>query len=285
MAAPVERATSERSPADQATSGQGMARAAEDQEPLRPALTLTEEELWVLTDGTVSAVPPQLAEPEDPAAADLIRSVALRALMARGLVLPREARRDGVAWEAAEPLGLALQLRELAPTVLGLHRSLGPLAPDPDGLDPDGPEDGVDPEGTSAVRYLHLHAELGVIEDVTDDGMHSLLPVFPDRYREAVAAFIRPPDAVAGRGGVRRLGDSVVDLLDALGSPTVLVEASLVTGIGPGGPPPEPVGQLLAFGPGGSFRSHDSLSYHPVDPDGAIADLLREAQAGDISRE
>lgn len=273
-------ATAEQPTVEQAAAAQAMALPTGGQEPLRPVLTLTEEELWVLTDGRLGVVPPRIAEPEDPAATDLIRSVALRALMARGLVLPRAVRRDGVAWEAAEPLGMALQLRELAPTVLGLHRALGPLAGDQDGG-----QGHAHPVGTSAVRYLHLHEELGVIEDVTDDGMHSLLPVFPDRYREAVADFIRPPDAVAGRGDVRQLGDSVESLLVALGSPTVLVEASVVTGIGPGGPPPEPVGQMLALGPGGTFRSHDSRSYHPVDPDGVIGDLLRDAQADGTIRE
>lgn len=277
--------TAEQTTAGHPTIEQAAGALAKDlppggREPLRPVLTLTEEELWVLTDGTLGVVPPRIAEPEDPAAADLIRSVALRALMARGLVLPRGTRGDGVDWEAAEPLGMALQLRELAPTVLGLHRALGPLA-----ADQDGKKGHADPEGTSAVRYLHLHEELGVIEDVTDDGMHSLLPVFPDRYREAVADFIRPPDAVAGRGDVRHLEDSVGDLLDALGSPTVLVEASLVTGIGLGGPPPEPVGQMLALGPGGTFRSHDSRKYHPVDPDGVIAELLQDALGGPASQE
>lgn len=276
-------------------AGTAALAGSDDTLPLRPALTLTEEELLTLTNGTLGVVPARLPELADPAATDLVRSVALRCLMARGLVLPTgaaqqagaaqdagatqqtgAAQQAGVAWEAAEPLGLTLTLRELAPTVLALRRELGALREE---AQSGGPES----EGTSAVRYLHLHREIAVIEDVTDDGMHSFLPVFPDRYQDAVAEFIKPPDAIAGQGGVQSLDGTVEELLEALGSPTVLVETSLITGVGEGVPPAEPVSQMLALGPGGSFRSHDSLTYHPVDPDGAIADLLREAlgaQAG-----
>lgn len=270
--------------------------------PLRPVLTLTEEELLVLTNGSLGVVPARLQVPDDPAAADLVHSVALRCLMARGLVLPTGGspqggsgqqvdsgqpagahepagagqpmgadEQTGVSWEAVEPLGLTLQLRELAPTVLGLGRALGTLASDPAGQS-GGPES----EGTTAVRYLHLHEEIAVIEDVTDGGMHSFLTVFPDRYQDAVADFIRPPDATAGQGAVRSLDRRVDELLEELGNPTVLVETNLITGLGEG-VPPEPVSQMLTLGPGGSYRSHDSRAYHPVDPDGAIADLLRDA--------
>lgn len=258
-----------------------------DPPPLQPVLTLTEEELLVLTDGSLGVVPARVPEPSDPDTAALVRSVALRCLMARGLVLPtgvrpppgssRRGEADhpgaaqpvGVSWEAVEPLGLTLTLRELAPAVLGLRRVLGaPGDPTAQGDDPPA-------EGTSAVRYLHLHDEIAVIEDVSDAGMHSLLPVFPDRYHDAVADFIRPPDATAGRGGVRSLDGTVEALLGDLGGPTVLVESSLITGLHDG-VPSEPVTEMLALGPGGTFRSHDSVTYHPVDPDGAIRDLLAQ---------
>nr|WP_237565629.1 hypothetical protein [Ornithinimicrobium cavernae] len=285
-----------------------------DQPPLRPVLTLTEEELLVLTDGDLGVVPPRLSVPGDPGAEELVRAVALRTLMARGLVVPRRgdetdarvtgpgmttsrdagasddpdssatASRDvGVSWEATEPLGLTLSLRELAPVVLGLQRVLGPRRDDPV------PHD--QPEPTVAVRYLHLHADVAVIEDVTADGMHSLLTVFPDRYPEAVADFIRPPGAVPGEGETRFLGEpvgsnpgrhpageaAVADLLAALGHPTVLVEVALLRVVGGGAAPAEPTQQMLALGPGGTFRSWDSRSYHPVDPDRVITDLLAEA--------
>lgn len=294
-----------------------------DAPPLRPVLTLTEEELLVLTNGSLGVVPARVHEPEDPEVAALVRSVVLRGLMARGLVLPTGERLSGdafpedgspprtdpeeggpprtdpedggpsrtaqqagagrrtdatqppgVAWEAVEPLGVTLSVRELAPAVLGLRRVLGALQ-DP-AAQPREPET----EDTSAVRYLHLHGEIAVIEDVTDAGMHNLLPVFPDRYHDAVADFIKPPDATAGRGGVRSLDDgNVEELLASLGRPTVLVETSLLTGLGQGAPP-EPVTQMLALGPGGCFRSHDSVTYHPVDPDGVIAELLRDVPLG-----
>ncbi|WP_114906138.1 hypothetical protein [Ornithinimicrobium murale] len=244
--------------------------------PLQPALTLTEEELLVLTKGSLGIVPRRIPQPEDPAAADLMQSMALRTLMARGLVLPTGAPTgEGVSWEVIEPLGLTLQLRELAPAVLGLHRVLGPLSAD--ATDQKG---GPETAGTHAVRYLHLHEEIAVIEDVTDSGMHGLLTVFPDRYQDAVADFIRPPDATPGRGAVRVLDGAVEDLLEALGHPTVLVEASRLTGIGSEAPPTHPLSLMLALGPGGTFRAHDSVSYHPVDPDGAIAELLCDTLSG-----
>lgn len=244
--------------------------------PLRPVLTLTEEELLVLTDEAPSPVPAHVCLPVE--GADLVRSVVLRGLMARGLVLPTGASADGSSWEVVEPLGLTLTLRHAAPVVLALHRTLGPLTS----------EAAVGVGGTVGVRYLHLHEEMGVIEDVTEDGMHGLLSVFPERYEDAVAEFIRPPGAIAGAGEVLRLPESlhpdsehdprgpgaeasVRGFLHVLGDPTVIAEVAVrregeVSG-----------GTMLTFGPGGSYRSHDSRSYHPVDPDGAITDIVRAA--------
>lgn len=272
---------------------------AERPPPLRPVLTLTEEELLVLTDGEHGVVPPRLQLPSDAEQAELVRTVALRSLMARGLVTPR-ADRDGssqwglvadrapeagtdegeaVAWEATEPLGLTLTLRALAPAVLGLQRVLGPLCADASA------GNRHEAEPTTAVRYLHLHPEIAVIEDVTPDGMHSLLTVLPQRYADAVADFIRPPEAVPGTGAAHRLEDTgdtaVADLLAALGHPTVLVEAATLCA--PGVPvrgrdgPDGPVTQMLALGPGGCFRSPDAIVYHPVDPDVAIRELVQTA--------
>ena len=227
----------------------------------------------MLTEGDLGVVPPRLQLPDNADGAALVSSVALRSLMARHLVTPAPAGHDEAqaAWTATEPLGLTLALRALAPRVLALQRVLGPRAQDVLGS-------GHQPADSSvATRYLHLHEEIGVIEDVTPQGMHSFLTVYPERYADAVSDFIRPPDAVAGQGGVRQLTDSVEDLLGALGGPTVLVEVSLITGIGADALLPEPVGQVLTFGPAGSFRSLDSISYHPVDPDLASSELVDEA--------
>lgn len=247
-----------------------------EQLPLRPVLTLTEEELLVLTDGALGHVPPRVSLPAE--SEDTVRAVVVRCLMARGLVLPVGAGAEGVSWEVTEPLGLTLALRHGAHTVLALHRTLGPLAT----------EAATGGGGTVGVRYLHLHEEMAVIEDVTEDGMHGLLTVFPERYQDAVAEFIRPPGAVPGHGQVRQLPETlrpgaegpvevpgaetaVGGFLHSLGDPTVIAEVAVarqgqVVG-----------GTMLTFGPGGSYRSHDSRSYHPVDPDGAITDLVRSA--------
>lgn len=262
--------------------GADAGQTAAEAPPLLPVLTLTEEELLVLTDDDLGVVPPRLRLPDTTEGAELVRTVALRALMARGLVspLPRATSilgaeaagsADGVGWEAAEPLGLTLSLRALATAVLGLQRVLGPRVEEV----PAGRAD--ETESTTATRYLHLHPQIAVIEDVTTDGMHSLLTVLPDRFDDAVSDFIRPPEAVPGTGKPRRLastGDTAVaDLLTSLGHPTVLVEAAVLSG-------PAPVSQMLALGPGGCFRSADSIVYHPVDPDAAIADLVRSALGG-----
>lgn len=241
--------------------------------PLRPVLTLTEEELLVLTEGAPGPVPARVSLPVE--SEELVHAVALRCLMARGLVLPAGAGDDGVSWEVTEPLGVTLALRHEAHTVLALHRTLGPLKT----------EAAAGGGGTVGVRYLHLHEEMAVIEDVTEDGMHGLLTVFAERYQDAIAEFIRPPGAVAGHGQVLHLPETLRPpadeapasgaetvlggFLHSLGDPTVIVEVAVaregeVTG-----------GTMLTFGPGGCYRSHDSRSYHPVDPDGAIADLVR----------
>lgn len=248
--------------------------------PLLPVLTLTEEELLVLTEGDLGVVPPRLRLPDTPDGTALVSSVALRTLMARRLVTPAPAGEDETqaAWTATEPLGLTLALRALAPRVLGLQRLLGPRAQDVVGSGCRPPDSSV------ATRYLHLHEEIGVIEDVTPEGMHSFLTVYPERYADAVSDFIRPPGAVAGQGGVRRLGDSVEDLLGALGDPAVLVEVSLITGVGADALVPEPVGQVLTFGLGGTFRSLDSISYRPVDPDLAIRELVDQALGREPTR-
>ncbi|MCK0111271.1 hypothetical protein MWU75_03845 [Ornithinimicrobium sp. F0845] len=277
--------------------------------PLRPLLVLTEEELLVLTDGELGAVPSRIEVPTDQGAAELVRTVATRTLMARGLITPGDSGQrspvvpsgpgshgpgsagvdqdgEGIPWDATEPLGLSLSLRALAPVVVVLQRVLGPLESEQ--------QPGRPPESTLAVRYLHLHAEVAVIEDVTPDGMHGLLTVFPDRYAEAVADFIRPKDAVAGSGGVRTLSDqaaadglgggSVLGLLAELGHPTVLVEVALLRAWFGGPSEQDPVQLMLALGPSGTFWSEDSRTYHPIDPDRAISELLARALAGEPGR-
>lgn len=236
--------------------------------PLRPILTLTQEELMVLTNGDVTVVPPRMPLPPDEASANLVNTVALRSLMARGIVLPTGHTPDGgVGWEMIEPFGVLITLRETAPTGVVLRRVLGPLRDAVNGQhDP--------PEGTVATRYLHLHEEIGVIEDLTDNGMHSMLSVYLERYPEAVADFIKPPDARPGSGGVRTRGAASEEFLASLGWPTVLVEISVVGDRRDADA--VPVHQLLVLGPGGTFRSFDSVTYHPVDPDGAIRDLLAQ---------
>lgn len=258
--------------------------------PMRPVLTLTEEELLVLTDDDLGVVPPRLQLPPEQSQVDLVRTVALRTLMARGFVQPIEhgasgdvgasagehvSPADGVAWEATEPLGVALEVRAVAPVVLALQRVLGPPVPAPG--QPRPPDQPVD------VRYLHLHPEVGVIEDVTEAAMHSLLTVLPDRYGDAVTDFICPPEAVAGTGGVRVLGGgrgapeqsegAVLALLADLGHPTVLVEAALLRHDLGGGVPSQSH-LVLALGPGGCFRSDDSRRYYPIDPEQVGADLI-----------
>lgn len=275
--------------------------------PLRPALILTEEELLVLTHRDLGVVPPRVALPRDAEQAELVLSVAARSLMARGLVLPeagdattgdgsstaadgdcsteaegagsREAEGDG--WIATEPLGLTLVLRHTAPSVLALQRVLGAA--------PDQPPDRA--VGAAAVRYLHMHHEIAVVEDVTPEGMHGLLTVPAARYDEAVADFIVPPDAQPGAGPLRVLGDgidAVAELLAVLGHPTVLVEAAVRNLVSDdpaqdgqssstGVEDVEAVPWMLALGPGGSFCSRDSRTYEPVSPSQAVADLLRRA--------
>jgi hypothetical protein len=251
--------------------------------PLRPALTLTEEELLVLTHGDLGVVPPRVQLPRDPQQADLVLSVALRSLMARGLVLPSELDDSSgdSGWVSTEPLGLTLLLRHTAPSVIALQRVLGPRA-----------EEAADVgrEPTVSVRYLHLHEEVGVLEDVTAAGMHSLLTVPAARCEEAVADFIVPPDAEPGTGPTRSLGagrEAVTELLAALGHPTVLVEVA-IGHLGAGDPgqqedelrtPTEGAGAwMLALGPHGTFCSRDSREYHPVGPAQAVTELLRWAR-------
>lgn len=250
--------------------------------PPRPALTLTEEELLVLTHGDLGVVPARIELPEDQQQADLALSVATRSLMARGLVVP-DAPGDGQfdpaspgtewtsptaehadagPWVATEPLGLTLCLREIASCVLALQRVLGP-------------HPGGTTEPTVATRYLHLHPQIAVLEDVTDQGMHSLLTVGSEHWEQAVADFIVPPDAQPGRGEVRVLGSeegAVGELLADLGHPTVLVEVALML--------PDGVrSSMIALGPGGTFVSHDSQTYHPAGPRELIAELLQQAEA------
>lgn len=254
--------------------------------PLRPVLVLSEEELLVLTDGDLGVVPPRTRLSSAPGTADLVRAVAVRSLMARGLIHPcgtdPHAGQEAVAWEATEPLGLALGLRALAPIVLALHRVLGAHGSDA----PPGESSDVPPPSTVATRYLHLHPEVAVIEDVTPEGMHGILTVFPDRYVEAVTDFVTPPDVVAGSGGPRTLTDGVAGaepgdhpvtrLMAELGDPTVLVEVSLMRVALDGRT--EQDGQfMLALGPQGTFWSEDSRTYHPVGPTEVIAELLSRA--------
>ncbi|NLG20378.1 MAG: hypothetical protein GX555_02955 [Actinomycetales bacterium] len=281
--------------------------------PLRPVLVLSEEELLVLTDGDLGVVPARIGVPTEPEADVLLRTVVTRSLMARGLILPsgggerapsaapcpepEPGARGGDAvdweaaeWEATEPLGLTLSLRAMAPVVLALHRVLGLPAPR-DGQGPSGrstPEAASTASGsTIATRYLHLHRELAVIEDVTPHGMHGLLTVFPDRYPEAVTDFIVPPGAVAGTGAVRTLGSDTDDpgvgpvsrLMADLGHPRVLVEVDLVRVDRAAGRWHQSAQLMLALGEGGCFRAEDSRSYHPVDPGSMVAELLARALA------
>lgn len=282
--------------------GGGADAAAEEipELPLRPVLVLTEEELLALTGGDLGMVPARLSLPTDPAGADLVRSVALRSLMARGFVMPGaptqtleptstreptarsadsapEAGEREVRWQATEPLGMTLHLRHTAPTVLILDRVLGTLR--------DEAVHGA-PGFTSAMRYLHLHHDLGVIEDVTPDGMHGLLTVYADRFEDAIADFILPPDAVAGQGEPRRLRNggggprtaehehALHELLESMGVPPVLVEAAVLRLGGQDSAPSMTDARMLALGPGGCFSSTDSVTYHPVEPRQAVRGLL-----------
>ncbi|USQ75171.1 hypothetical protein [Ornithinimicrobium cryptoxanthini] len=239
--------------------------------PLRPALTVTEEELLVLTHGDLGVVPPRIELPADTDQRDLALSVATRSLMARGLVTPEppEGSRpypselaDAAAWVASEPLGLTLCLRSLAPCVLALQRVLGPY-----------PGGAADP--SVATRYLHLHPGIAVLEDVTDHGMHSLLTIEREHWERAVADFIVPPDAEPGTGPVRVLGTgegAVSELLADLGHPTVLVEAAALL--------PDGVrSRMVALGPGGTFVSEDSQAYRPTALREMITELLQQTEA------
>lgn len=225
--------------------------------PLRPVLTVTEEELLVLTHGDLGVVPPRIELPDDSDQRDLALSVATRSLMARGLVTP-----EGATWAATEPLGLALCLRSLASCVLALQRVLGP-------------HPGGAPDPSVATRYLHVHPGIAVLEDVSDHGMHSLLTVESAHWERAVADFIVPPDAEPGAGPVRVLaaGEGAVgELLADLGHPTVLVEAAALL--------PDGVHSVMvALGPGGTFVSQDSQRYRPTTPDEAVSELLRQTEA------
>lgn len=238
--------------------------------PLQPALTLTEEELLVLTHGDHGVVPPRIELPVDGDERDLVLSVATRCLMARGLMTPEPpageprdspggmtTRPETAAWVASEPLGLALCLRSLAPCVLALQRVLGP-------------HPGGAPDPSVATRYLHLQPGIAVLEDVSDHGMHSLLTLEREHWERAVTDFIVPPDARPGAGPARVLGaeqGAVGRLLADLGDPTVLVEAAAML--------PEGVRSwMVALGPGGTFISDDSQVYHPVAPAEMITELL-----------
>lgn len=249
--------------------------------PLRAALTVTEEELLVLTHGDLGVVPPRIELPADVDQRHLALSVATRALMARGLVAPeppvcdrpypsgaRSELADTTAWVASEPLGLALCLRSLASCVLALQRVLGP-------------HPGGAPDPSAATRYLHLHPGIAVLEDVTDHGMHSLLTIEREHWERAVAEFIVPPDAEPGAGLVRLLGTgegAVGDLLADLGHPTVLVEAGALL-------PAGVESLMVALGPGGTFLSQDSQRYHPTTPGKVVTELLRQAEAPLLSED
>lgn len=243
--------------------------------PLRPALTVTEEELLVLTHGDLGAVPPRIELPADIDQRDLVLSVAARSLMARGLVTPEAPegqppysagvmakQADTAAWVATEPLGLTLCLRSLASCVLALQRVLGP-------------HPGGAPDPSVATRYLHLHPEIAVLEDVTDQGMHSLLTIEREHWERAVAEFIVPPDAEPGAGPVRVLGTgegAVGDLLADLGHPTVLMEAAVLLADGVHS-------RMVALGPGGTFVSRDSQAYRPAALREVITELLQQTEA------
>lgn len=54
--------------------------------------------------------------------------------------------------------------------------------------------------GVGVLRYHHLGAEVVVIEDVTDDGMHEFRLIDPDTLSEEVDAFCTVEGAADGRG-------------------------------------------------------------------------------------
>lgn len=280
---------------------------------LTPLLTLTEEELDVLTEGRPGPVPPQVLPLGESVDTDLARTVALRSLLARGLVVPLDGviavrspdeagavqgggalgEWTGVRWEAAEPLGLLLELRDAAPTVLGVRRLVGAL------------QDSAEPAAgpTTATRYLHLLPGVGVVEDVTPEGMHALMVVLPEDWPHALSQFLLPPDAVPGTGpprqvatsddsagadasGPRRMPDhagareatllpDVPALLASLGHPTVMADLELLRP-----DTPEPQRRTLALGPGGCFSCQERGRFVPVDPAGLPADLVQWASLG-----
>lgn len=189
-----------------------------------------------------------------------------------------------MGWEAAEPLGLLLELRDAAPTVLGVRRLVGALR-----------RSGEDEAAPStATRYVHLLPGVAVVEDVTPQGMHALMVVVPEDWPDVLGQFLLPPDAVPGTGPPRQVrppttqGDraagadpgltlvpDVAALMESLGHPTVLADLELLRP-----DTPEPLRRTLALGPGGCFTCRARGRFEPSDPARLPGDLVQWAREG-----
>lgn len=228
-----------------------------------PVVALTDEELLALTDEQGVVVLPYAAGLEPPQRHIAIRA-ARRSLEARGLVVTPGSgglSEDGgraTFGAAVGVLGSMLQLRAAAPVVLVLHRLLG-AAPGQ--------------QESSAVRYLHVVGQTGVVEDVSPDGIHHLGLATSDSWEQVVTEFVVPPDAWGDPAGEPLVGHDPAaadTLLDALGHPTVLLDLALASAA-----PDDPDPWLLALGPHGCWCSRDQgRRYVPQDPAQLVGDAV-----------
>lgn len=249
---------------------------------LVPVAVLTDEELDALTDGSDDVVVRPYLDALDPALRHGARVIAGRSLAARRLLL--EPLPDGPPGTARvhDLLAPVVELRRGAPVVVVLHRL---LAADLGGWT--GP-DGQNP-GTSAgprpgtLRYLFLLDDVGVVEDVTDQGVHTLSVGAAEECSDWVSDFVVPPGAAAPSSQepvTPPPPHEVARLLRCLGDPVVLAE---VTVLHPWLAQEESTAQLLFLGPGGCYHADAGAMtagpFHPATPQALVAGVRRQIDA------
>ncbi|MGC5584009.1 hypothetical protein [Ornithinimicrobium sp. W1665] len=240
-----------------------------------PFVTLTDSELAVLEEAHLREL---AGGPEPggtgPGGADLggtdpdgASEHARRTLRARGLLtadgdlVPGDVAEDG-APDLPAAVGLALDVRLSADVRVVASRLVGPLL-------------GVGPEEHRPVRstrVLHLVAQGACVEDLDEEGLHSLaLTTDQEQAARSLEEALLPPDAADGRGGPVQVDTARVEhLVEALGRPTVLAELAVLVPKGDGPGAPAATGVLLAMGPGGCWAGPTAVdedgrtTLHPV---------------------
>ncbi|MGD8199947.1 hypothetical protein ACQE98_04720 [Ornithinimicrobium sp. W1679] len=251
-----------------------------------PFVTLTDSELAVLEEAHLREL---AGEPEpdatDPGGADLggtdpdvadlggtdpdgAFEHARRTLRAGGLLtadgdlVPGDVAEDG-APDLPAAVGLALDVRLSADVRVVASRLVGPLL-------------GVGPQEHRPVRstrVLHLVTQGACVEDLDEEGLHSLaLTTDQEQAARSLEEALLPPDAADGRGGPVQVDTTRIEhLAEALGRPTVLAELAVLVPEGGDGPgAPAATGVLLAMGPGGCWAGPTAVdedgrtTLHPV---------------------